>query len=314
MQGWGKSRRIKCFGRRILSGVLVILMVAGVGACAGLGRAGLLSSDSEKEHTAMQEFEDAFFEALEKNDAKKMKRLFSPRAQEYAEDLEDGIEYIFGLFGKGKPVKGKDNVSSTKHIEKKKTTWEMRPYCVFSCDGREFRVNWTQYLEYDEDSKMIGVYQLVLNDLSVGENIYTISSAGIWHPGRAPINEAFRTLDELYLTDHKASDRDPKYELPDESEWRELWDADAFDELEQEDKDAMAKFFVDERSRKWLGAGRISFDGDDILYCCAVRHALKSGSFGMRFNKDGRLTGLTLDMEHTKMKDVKEGIHGFEGT
>jgi len=314
MQCFWRSNKIQCFWKRILSCVLVVVMAGSAASCTVLDKTGMLSNDSEKEHKAMEEFETAFFEAIEKNDTKKMKALFSPRAQEYAEDLEEGIEYILGLCGTGKIVKGKDNVSSTKYYESEGTTWEVRPYCMFTCDGREFRVNWTQYLDYGEDAKMIGVYQIALNDLSAGDNIYTISSAGIWHPGRAPINNAFRTLDELFLTDHKASDRNPKYEIPDESTWRDLWDADVFDALAQEDKDTMAKFFVDERSRKWLGAGRISYDGMDTFYFCTVRHALKSGSFGMRFNKDGKLTGIALDMDTTKMKDVKEGIHGFEGT
>ncbi|MBR3057522.1 MAG: DUF5104 domain-containing protein [Clostridiales bacterium] len=307
-----KNQRI----RRILAGILVMAVILGMTGCSGfLDRTGLLSNQAKIEAEACEAFEKDFFQALEKEDPKLVKKLFSPRALQRAEDLDEGIEYLFGLCGGEKAVFKKDNKSAYQNIEKKKNTWEMHAYCFFTCGDREFKVNWTQYLEYDEDERMIGVYTLNLcpsDDTYATHSIY--SAAGIHHPGRYAENEAIWVLDTLYLTDHKATDRNPEYKLPDESTWSGLWDEDVFSELDQQDKDDMAHFFLNDRSREF-GPGwfEITKDGS-MIYHCKLRFALQWGCFGVRFNEDGKITGIAVDIYHESYNEVKEGIHGFDDT
>ena len=284
-------------------------------SCSILDRSGLLSNQMKIEMDACKEFEEAFFEALEKKDEKKIRKLFSPRALQRADDLDEGIAYLFELYGGGKVTFEKDNRSSYHNFEKDKNRWEMHAYCFFTDGETEYRVNWVQFLKYDEDERMLGVYQIdmIVYEEGISQDALYLT-AGIHHPGRSTANHAIGILDTLYQLDHKATDRDPKYELPDESAWNGLWDPDVYASLAQQDKDDMAHFFIDERSRKLL-TGWFEFPKEGgMVYYCAIRFALHDGSLGIRFNDDGLITGMTIDIYRASFNTVEEGLHGFDDT
>ena len=302
--------------RKSLVLVLVLSTVLGMSGCTGfLDRAGLLSDQAKVESEACKAFENDFFKAMEKEDPKLVKKLFSPRALQRTDDMDEGIDYIFELCGGEKPEFVKDNKSASQHYEKKKNSWIMYAYCIFSCGDKEFQVNWTQYLRFDEDERMIGVYTFTVcpfDDLYEYHSVY--SASGIHHPGRYIANDALLVLDTLYLTDHNVTDQNPEYNLPDESTWSDLWEPDVFATLDQQDKDDMAAFFLNDRSREF-GAGWFEYTDDGgLVYYCALRFALKHGCFGIRFNADGKIIGIAVDIYRASYNEVKEGIHGFDDT
>ncbi|MBO4688161.1 MAG: DUF5104 domain-containing protein [Clostridiales bacterium] len=299
-----------------ITAILLVMVLATTSACSVLDRSGLLSNQMKTEAEHCEAFESAFFEAMEKKDAKAIRKLFSPRARSRASDLDEGIEYLFAVCGGEKIKAGQDNKSSTEHIEKGKNTWELHAYCFFTIGEHEYMVNWTEYLKYDEDERIIGIYSIDITDRSeTEERDYPFTAAGIYHPGRYEANQAIKALVSLYTLDHTATDRDPKYEIPDESEWSYLWDPDVYAALDQQDKDDMAHYFINDRSRTFY-AGWFEYpDEGGIVFYCPARFALHhNGYFGIRFNSEGKIVGIVLDIYHAAYAPVEEGLHGFDDT
>ncbi|MBO4473876.1 MAG: DUF5104 domain-containing protein [Clostridiales bacterium] len=305
--------------RRTLSLLLMFLITAtsfAVTSCSILDRSELLSNQMKIEAEHCEAFESAFFEALEKKDAKSITKLFSPRARSRTPDLDEGIEYLFTVCGGEKITAGKDNKSSLQNIEKGRNTWEMDAYCFFSIGDHEYMVSWVEFLKYDEDERMIGIYSIDITDKEETEKRdYPFTAAGIYHPGRYEVNQVIKQLVSLYTLDHTATDREPKYEIPDESEWNYLWDPDVYAGLDQQDKDDMAHYFINDRSRTFY-AGWYEFpDEGGVVFYCPARFALHHGGcFGIRFNDDNKIVGISLDIYHAAYTPVEEGIHGFDDT
>ncbi|MBO4496437.1 MAG: DUF5104 domain-containing protein [Clostridiales bacterium] len=300
--------------RKTIACIFALLMLVSATSCSTFGRAGQLSGQVQQEHERIDIFKEAFFKALESKDHDAMEGLFSSRALKRTDDLDESIDYVFDLCGGKKVTVGTSSSSSTQHIEKNKNIWELHAYCYFTVDNQEYKVFWVEFMKFDEDKQMLGVYMINVTEKSDEKSDPLYTCAGLYTPSRSKYNAAILTLDKLYLTDHKATDQKPAYNIPDESTWSDLWDPSVFATLAQEDKDAFAKFFVDERSRDiYEGWYEIEDDGTTIYYA-RVRHALKKGVLGIRYNSDGLITGITIDLEHTTLKDVPEGIQGFEDT
>jgi hypothetical protein len=294
---------------------LILLSIAiALTSCAQLQkmREDMLSNDVQKEKEAMYAFEDDFFQALEKEDRKGIKNCFSKFSKAHADDWDEAIDYLFTVYTGGKIKKTKDSNSSYKTIEKKKNSWTVSAYCQFTADGKEYQINWTQYLTFDEDPDMIGVYSLSLVERGEQE-IPDFSIAGIFWPGKEPALHAISTLHSIGYESGKTQQNKVRADrtLPDESSWKDLFDDQIFASLDQSSKNDLILFFMNYQGQHFKQLWIEERSDAQYLYS-TLHYTMKDGVFGMKFNEDGKITGITMKLGVDELNEIPDGITGFE--
>ena len=288
---------IKPIRRSILAAILAASMLL----CACLDRLSLLESNSQKEHKAMKAFEETFFTALEKKDEKAIRQCFSKSAIERTSDLDEGFAYIFDLLGGKKVEIQKDNLSAYQTYERRANTWEIRCYCNFTSEGKSYRLHWNQYLQYEPDPKMEGVYSLIIFEAEEGEPApFTLwNLAGIEHPGRMQIITALnylRDLDEqgvqYHLKEKKSLPRE-EYVFPEDEELRKYFDAEYLSSMDGDEKRNMLALFKSAYSVDYNSAW-LAEDGEELCAFVQIRFAMQDYCLGIRFNDSGLICGMNV--------------------
>ena len=128
---------------------------------------------------------DILIEALDKKDAAQFKSVFSETALELADDMDRGIEYIFGLY-RGSYVKTVyQNYSSTKSYGEKNTVCVDSVYVIQTTESF-YRICYTVWTVQEKNPRSVGIYSLFLEECEEdkrgagGGSIF----AGITYPER----------------------------------------------------------------------------------------------------------------------------------
>ena len=78
----------------------------------------MLNNSVKMEKDAARDFENKFFEAIEKKDGELLKSCFSEAALKDAADIDKGIEYVLSAYKDGRATRTDDNISSYTQFKK----------------------------------------------------------------------------------------------------------------------------------------------------------------------------------------------------
>lgn len=173
----------------------MLILAAAAMLCAGsCAKLSLLSDSVKKEKEAVKHFEKVFFDAIENNDGEKLKSCFSPRALEQAGDIDKGIEYVLKAYNDGKATITDDNISSYTEYKKNAGSRVIHGKCEFRSGENNYLVKWTEWLKYEADPDMVGVYSVELFDLSESADTTFYDIAGIAYPERRFLDDSIGTI------------------------------------------------------------------------------------------------------------------------
>lgn len=106
---------------------------------------------------------DILIEALDKKDAAQFKSVFSETALELADDMDRGIEYIFGLY-RGSYVKTVyQNYSSTHSYGEENTVCVDSVYVIQTTENF-YRICYTVWTVQEKNPRSVGIYSLFLEE------------------------------------------------------------------------------------------------------------------------------------------------------
>ena len=125
----------------------------------------ILNNSVKMEKDAARDFENKFFEAIEKKDGELLKSCFSEAALKDAADIDKGIEYVLSAYKDGRATRTDDNISSYTQFKKGESFHTINAHCKFESGDNSYLVKWTQCLKNEADPSMEGVYSLEFFDI-----------------------------------------------------------------------------------------------------------------------------------------------------
>ena len=103
---------------------------------------------------------EIIIDALDKKDAEQFKSVFSQTTLRIADDMDKGIEYIFGLYEGEYSRTIYRNYSSTKHYRAKNTTLVNAVYVIQTNADKYYRINYSVWTVQEEYPESVGIYSL----------------------------------------------------------------------------------------------------------------------------------------------------------
>lgn len=186
-----KCKKVWCCSLFIL--MLSVLLLSG---CAGVSMTSKESGSDKQEKVYWSKKDrmfnaavDAFFDAVDAKDSQAVKDLFSVRALENAENLDEEIEKLFAFYSGPTEKCERDGVGSEKgsndhgmHI-RSGSDW----FAVV-CDGANYYCHFTMVFENDMDREEIGVHSIsvVSEKVICAEDFKFSAEAGLHAEADAP--------------------------------------------------------------------------------------------------------------------------------
>ncbi len=260
----------------------------------------------EKLEKAKNNFEKKLFQALEEKDKETIRSLFSKKALERCNDLEEGCQYIFDLCGGYKIKTVKDYYSPYYYAlydSQEYNSMILEAYCIFQTNGHDYQVYWKQIV-HDNDSSSIGVYGIEIKNVNEPSPLH-LYLAGIDHPGR---QTAYSYVSRLYsYKDYGTSNN--KYCLPAEKTWNDMFDPDVLATVPDQDKYYMFCFFEIGHDNMFYSTWiKNTIEGQVVYMEASISETLTMLS--IRTNSMGKISGIKVDLK-LKITDVPDGITGF---
>ena len=123
---------------------------------------------------------DVIIEALDKRDGELFKNLFSKTTLRLADDMDKGVEYIFGIYEGEYAKTVYRNYSADKHYGEKNTTL-INAICVIQTTAdKYYRIRYSVWTVQEKDPDELGIYSL---DISECEKEQKGGGGGSWLAG-----------------------------------------------------------------------------------------------------------------------------------
>ena len=167
--------------KRFLLILIVIMLALGLASCSSL-KDGVWSADNRQ--TAEDRFQQ-IVKAIEEKDAEGLKNLFSPNALKEAENIDDGIAYLFEYFkGDVRSVDHALDVTGSSDHGDKITTIRCQSTVVAKVTYIVFFID---VIEDTEDPDNVGLYMLqIFKESKIDEQKYDwgyeYKCAGVYLP------------------------------------------------------------------------------------------------------------------------------------
>lgn len=164
--------------------VSVLIISLCVTSCTLLNADRFLIDDGKLSETRFQNI----IEAIEKKDKKGLKKMFSTNALKEAEDIDEGIEYIFKFY-KGKIISKDDSSQGSGSNEYGKRTYELKSCYTVKTDKDTYTVFFIDQIVDTADKDNVGLYMIQIikdsdNDRQFDWGV-VYKCAGIYRPASA---------------------------------------------------------------------------------------------------------------------------------
>ena len=163
-------------------------------------------SDEEKKPETI----DVLIEALDKRDRDLFKSLFSKNTLSLADDMDKGLDYIFGVYEGEYSSTVYRNYSADKHYGEKNTTLINSIYVIQTTADKYYCIRYSIWTVQEKDPDSVGIYSLDLSECDKDQQGGGGSSwlAGITYPEREGAESVAGKIacamiwgDEKYLRD-----------------------------------------------------------------------------------------------------------------
>lgn len=179
--------------RRFIAALLAALSIISAAGCSALddlkrnySRTVSGGDASSAEDDNVPERIEILLEALDKRDGELFKSVFSKTALSLADDLDKGLEYIFGIYEGEYSRTAYSNYSSTRHYGEKKTALVNPIYVIQTSAGRYYRIRYSVWTVQEVNPDSVGIYSLDVTECEEDTRGGGGGSwlAGISYPGR----------------------------------------------------------------------------------------------------------------------------------
>ena len=222
----------------------------------------MLNNSVKMEKDAARDFENIFFEAIEKKDGELLKSCFSEAALKDAADIDKGIEYVLSAYKDGRATRTDDNISSYSQFKKGESFHTINAHCKFESGDNSYLVKWTQCLKNEADPSMEGVYSLEFFDMNEADDTNFYNIAGVAYPDREFLDDTLQTL--FYYKGVKDDTTDIfSAELLEEADKYQLKCLTDF--VDDTHNRSFNKMWVDNSSDRYIAYAYVSFSHTDYV-------------------------------------------------
>ena len=199
---------------RFTAALMAVLMLLTVTGCSlsGIGRRlstlkdemarvvsgsdGYVSDADSKPETI-----EVIIEALDKRDSELFKSLFSKKTLSLADDMDRGVEYIFGIYEGEYCGTVYRNYSSDKHYGEKNTTLINAIFVIQTTADKYYRIRYSIWTVQEEDPDSLGIYSLDISECDKDQKGDGGGSwlAGITYPEREAVEIAAGNIASMMI-------------------------------------------------------------------------------------------------------------------
>lgn len=149
------------FVRRLVGAVMALLCVGLLSSCALLPKlppSPLYDDSKQQSDVVMQHIADA----VKSHDAAALKKLFSSRAREKANDLDSGLAYFLSVLPSGRMTWESEGTGSAGYNVYPTETEAALAFYKVSANGKEYTVYFDDLTVNTNDPKYVGIYALAV--------------------------------------------------------------------------------------------------------------------------------------------------------
>ena len=144
-------------GKNVVSVILICLVILNITGCTYENRLERMAQSAREEDEQSDEMMQSIMDALERQDAKALKNLFSPYALEHAENLDEKIQELLEFYP-GKDGGFEGQCMSTGRRNYGDITVRLRGTYTVTNAGTTYEVRFVTIPQNDEEPEKEGLY------------------------------------------------------------------------------------------------------------------------------------------------------------